>query len=52
MYAFQRMKDAGAYLTTSESMLLTLLQDAKHPKFKQVQKLIMTEAPDSGLLYK
>ncbi|XP_064634678.1 isochorismatase domain-containing protein 2-like isoform X2 [Lineus longissimus] len=50
MFAYQRMKDAGAFLTTSEGMLLNLCQDAKHPKFKQIQKLIWDEAPDSGLL--
>jgi hypothetical protein len=50
MYAYQRMKDAGAFLTTSESVLLGLCQDAKHPKFKQIQKLIWDETPDSGLL--
>ena len=50
MYAFQRMKDAGAFVTTSESMLLALVGGASHPRFKQVQKIIMTSAPDTGLL--
>ena len=50
MFALQRIKDAGVYLTTSESMLLGLVGDAKHPKFKGIQKLIWDEAPDSGLL--
>lgn len=50
MYAFQRIKQVGAHLTTSESILLGLLKDAAHPKFKQVQKFIMESAPDSGLL--
>ncbi len=50
MYALERMKDAGAHLTTSESMLLMLCRDAAHPKFKQIQKLIWDSAPDSGLL--
>ncbi|CAH1776108.1 unnamed protein product [Owenia fusiformis] len=50
MYAFERLKDAGAYLTTSEAMLLSLTGDAKHPKFKQIQKLIWDPAPDTGLL--
>ncbi|GFO39600.1 isochorismatase domain-containing protein 2 [Plakobranchus ocellatus] len=50
MFAYQRMKEVGAHLTTSESILLGLLKDASHPKFKQVQKFIMESAPDSGLL--
>jgi len=50
MYAFDRMKASGAWLTTSESVILGLLGDSKHPKFRDCQKLIMTPAPDSGLL--
>ncbi|XP_029636504.1 isochorismatase domain-containing protein 2 [Octopus sinensis] len=50
MYAFNRIKEAGAFLTTSESALLSLCQDAKHPKFKEIQRLITHPAPDSGLL--
>ncbi|XP_012943486.2 isochorismatase domain-containing protein 2, partial [Aplysia californica] len=50
MYAFQRMREVGAHLTTSESVLLALVQDAAHPKFKQMQKVFWDPAPDSGLL--
>ncbi|XP_005108331.1 isochorismatase domain-containing protein 2 [Aplysia californica] len=50
MYALQRMREVGAHLTTSESILLGLLKDAAHPKFRQVQKVIWDPAPDSGLL--
>ncbi|OWF53085.1 isochorismatase domain-containing protein 2-like [Mizuhopecten yessoensis] len=50
MFAYQRIKEAGAFLTTSESMLLSLCNDASHPKFKPIQKLIWESAPDSGLL--
>jgi len=50
MFAFERMKAAGAWLTTSESVILGLVGDASHPKFKDCQKLIMETAPDSGLL--
>merc|ERR1712165_613361 len=50
MYALQRMKEAGAYITTSESTILMLARDAKHPKFKELQKCIWDPAPDSGLL--
>ncbi|XP_071478305.1 isochorismatase domain-containing protein 2-like [Diadema antillarum] len=50
MFAISRMRDCGAFITTSESVLLSLVQDAAHPKFKEIQKLIATSAPDSGLL--
>ncbi|XP_071954817.1 isochorismatase domain-containing protein 2-like [Antedon mediterranea] len=52
MFAFERMRQSGAFITTSEAMLLQLLKDSKNPKFKDVQKLIMTSAPDSALLTK
>lgn len=51
-YAFKQMDRAGAVLTTTECVLLMLLQDASHPKFKQVQKLILDLPPDSGLVSK
>jgi len=50
MFSLQRMKDAGAFITTSESLMLMLCRDASHPKFKEIQKLIWDPAPDSGLL--
>ena len=50
MFAFDRMKSAGAWLTTTESVILSILQDASHHKFKEVQKLILEPTPDSGLL--
>eukprot|EP00055_Hartaetosiga_balthica_P006057 m.18606 g.18606 ORF g.18606 m.18606 type:complete len:196 (-) comp4985_c0_seq1:62-649(-) len=50
MYALERMRDAGAHITTCESILFQLLGDSKHPNFKEVQKLIMEISPDSGLL--
>ncbi|XP_077106786.1 isochorismatase domain-containing protein 2 [Ranitomeya variabilis] len=48
--ALSRMKQSGAFLTTSEGVILQLLQDAAHPKFKEVQKIIKDPAPDSGIL--
>ncbi|BFZ16239.1 hypothetical protein BsWGS_19278 [Bradybaena similaris] len=50
MYALQRIREAGAHLTTSESIILGLVRDSSHPKFKDIQKLIMEVAPDSALL--
>ena len=48
----QRLRQAGVFISTSESVLFELLGDAKHPKFKEVQALIKISAPDSGLLTK
>ncbi|GBM81728.1 Isochorismatase domain-containing protein 2 [Araneus ventricosus] len=50
MYSFQRMKAMGAWITTSESVILGLVGDYTHPNFKEIQKLIREPAPDSGLL--
>lgn len=48
----QRLRNAGAFVTTSESVIFELLGDSKHPQFKEVQALVKTSAPDSGLLTK
>ncbi|UJR14791.1 hypothetical protein I4U23_001779 [Adineta vaga] len=50
MYAFEHMRQAGAFLTTFESIILQMTQDANHPNFKQIQQLIKTSAADTGLL--
>ncbi|KAK7067010.1 Isochorismatase domain-containing protein 2, mitochondrial [Halocaridina rubra] len=50
MYSFERMRDAGAFLTTSESVILGLAGGSAHPSFKQLQKIIWDSAPDTGLL--
>ncbi len=38
--ALQQMRDVGAVVSNSESVLFQLLGDAKHPAFKTVSKLI------------
>lgn len=50
VYALERMRHLGAFITTSECAVLSLAPDAAHPKFRQLQKVIWTPAPDSGLL--
>ncbi|ELU12199.1 hypothetical protein CAPTEDRAFT_177112 [Capitella teleta] len=50
MFALQRMREAGAVLTTSEAMLLGLVQGSDHPQFRKIQKIIWDAPPDSGLL--
>uniref|UniRef100_H3C566 Isochorismatase domain containing 2 n=2 Tax=Tetraodon nigroviridis TaxID=99883 RepID=H3C566_TETNG len=50
LFALSRLKQSGAYLTTTEGVLLQLVQDAKHPNFKEIQKLLAHPSPDTGLL--
>ncbi|XP_038598495.1 isochorismatase domain-containing protein 1 [Tachyglossus aculeatus] len=52
MFALERLARAGAVVTTSEAVLLQLVGDKEHPKFKDVQALIKAGAPESGLLSK
>ena len=49
-FAFEALQEAGAYLTTSERIILGLAPDAAHPKFRQLQKLVMDSAADTGLV--
>lgn len=46
----ERMRQAGAFITTSESVILGLIDGCRHPLFKPLQKLILPLAPDTGLL--
>uniref|UniRef100_A0A8C7X1F0 Isochorismatase domain containing 2 n=1 Tax=Oryzias sinensis TaxID=183150 RepID=A0A8C7X1F0_9TELE len=50
LFALSRLKQSGAFLTTTEAVLLQLVQDAKHPNFKEIQKLMFQPSPDTGLL--
>ena len=47
---WQRLEQSGVYLTTCESLLFQLLEDAKHPKFKEVSNAVFKCARvDTGL---
>jgi len=48
-FALERLRQVGAFLTTSECIILGLAPDAANPKFKGLQKLVMEPALDTGL---
>ncbi|XP_026721826.1 isochorismatase domain-containing protein 1 [Athene cunicularia] len=52
MFALERLSRTGIIVTTSEAILLQLVADKEHPKFKEIQNLIKASAPESGLLSK
>ncbi|CAL1534351.1 unnamed protein product [Lymnaea stagnalis] len=52
IFALERFRQIGATVTTSEAVLLQLVGDKNHPKFKEIQSLIMVSAPESGLVNK
>ncbi|XP_067587740.1 isochorismatase domain-containing protein 1 isoform X2 [Pseudorca crassidens] len=52
MFALERLSRTGIIVTTSEAVLLQLVADKDHPKFKEIQNLIKASAPESGLLSK
>lgn len=47
--AFRRLEQAGAWLTTYESLLFQLLRSKDHSAFKQVSELCKRPRPDPGL---
>ncbi|XP_077099543.1 isochorismatase domain-containing protein 1 [Siphateles boraxobius] len=52
MFALERLARTGTIITTSEAVLLQLVADKEHPKFKEIQNIIKASAPESGLLSK
>ncbi|XP_058136836.1 isochorismatase domain-containing protein 2 [Dasypus novemcinctus] len=50
LVALSRMRQSGAFLSTSEGLILQLVGDAAHPQFSEIRKVIKEPAPDSGLL--
>lgn len=51
-FFLKRLARTGIIVTTSEAVLLQLVADKDHPKFKEIQNLIKASAPESGLLSK
>ncbi|XP_060596140.1 isochorismatase domain-containing protein 1-like [Ruditapes philippinarum] len=49
-FAYERFRAMGVTVTTSEAILLQLVGDKNHAKFKEIQGLIKTSAPVSGLV--
>eukprot|EP01114_Cavostelium_apophysatum_P023845 TRINITY_DN9113_c0_g1_i1.p1 TRINITY_DN9113_c0_g1~~TRINITY_DN9113_c0_g1_i1.p1 ORF type:complete len:201 (-),score=30.68 TRINITY_DN9113_c0_g1_i1:29-631(-) len=47
--AFERMKQFGAFITTSESAVFQMLRSAEHPSFKPLQPLFKEEHLACGL---
>merc|ERR1711955_42612 len=47
-FALERLRQVGAFLTTSECVILSLAPDASHPLFRGLQKLVMEQARDTG----
>ncbi|CAG0889011.1 unnamed protein product [Darwinula stevensoni] len=50
MLAFQRLQQIGCFITTHENVLFKLIRSKDHPKFKEVQKLIIERVPSTGLV--
>jgi maltooligosyltrehalose synthase len=48
--AFERMKQAGCFFTTSESLVFQLCETAQFPRFKEVSALMKEKRPESGLM--
>eukprot|EP01135_Chromosphaera_perkinsii_P005186 Nk52_evm4s322 gene=Nk52_evmTU4s322 len=49
-FALQRMRDAGCFMTTSESLIFMLMKDKNHPKFKEIMPLVKSISPDSQMM--
>ncbi|KAK7788883.1 hypothetical protein R5R35_013449 [Gryllus longicercus] len=49
LLAFQRLKQIGCFITTSETVIFKLLGDKEHPHFADIRPLIKTTSPNTGL---
>ena len=49
IYAYDRAKQMGAFLNTSESVILSLTGDSRVAQFKRIQKIIHEGSDPAGL---
>lgn len=47
--AFDRLRQLGVVVTSYESVLFQLVGDKNHEKFKEIQGIVKTVAPDTGI---
>lgn len=47
--AFERMKQIGCFVTTSESVIFKLMKDKNNEHFNNVRKLVMETSVETGL---
>lgn len=47
--AFERLKQMGCFLTTTENVIFKLLRTKDNPKFNDVRKFISEVSADTGL---
>lgn len=47
--AFQRLRQIGCYITTSENVIFKLLGGKNHPKFKQILPLVAKKSEETDL---
>lgn len=47
--AFERLKQIGCFVTTSENVIFKLLKTKDNPKFNDVRKFISDVSADTGL---
>lgn len=50
LIAFDRMRQSGVFVSTSESILFQLLVDSEHSAFRSVSALVKPPLPENGLL--
>ncbi|XP_031621622.1 isochorismatase domain-containing protein 1-like isoform X2 [Contarinia nasturtii] len=47
--AFQRLRQIGCFVTTSENVIFKLLGGKNHPKFSEIRSLVRDKSVESGL---
>lgn len=47
--AFQRLRQIGCFITTSENVIFKLLGGKNHPQFSEIRPFLMNKSAESGL---